>query len=58
MHCLHHIKPEKAHPAAETWMRVTVCYRKIDGKWKSVHEHVSVPFDPRSGKVSFITNPE
>jgi ketosteroid isomerase-like protein len=25
-------------------VRVTVCFRKIAGKWKVVHEHVSVPF--------------
>jgi hypothetical protein len=23
-----------------------------------VHEHVSLPFDPRSGQVSFITDPD
>ena len=26
------------------WMRATVCLRKIDGEWKIVHEHESVPF--------------
>ncbi|MDD5577715.1 MAG: SgcJ/EcaC family oxidoreductase [Methylobacter sp.] len=25
------------------WLRVTVCYRKIDGKWLITHEHISVP---------------
>jgi ketosteroid isomerase-like protein len=28
----------------DVWVRATVCFRKIDGKWKVVHEHVSVPF--------------
>ena len=28
----------------DVWVRVTVCFRKIAGKWKVVHEHVSVPF--------------
>jgi len=28
----------------DVWVRATVCYRKIDGKWKVAHEHVSVPF--------------
>ena len=27
------------------WVRVTVGFRKIDGRWKVVHEHVSMPFD-------------
>jgi len=26
-------------------VRVTVGFRKIDGRWKAVHEHVSMPFD-------------
>lgn len=28
----------------DVWVRATVCFRKIDGKWKVAHEHVSVPF--------------
>lgn len=28
----------------DVWVRATVCYRKIGGKWKIVHEHSSVPF--------------
>src|SRR5262245_7406627 len=30
--------------ATDVWVRATVCFRKIDGEWKVVHEHVSVPF--------------
>ena len=26
------------------WVRVTVGFEKIDGKWLVIHEHVSVPF--------------
>lgn len=29
---------------AEWWQRTTVCLRRIDGSWKIVHEHASVPF--------------
>jgi uncharacterized protein (TIGR02246 family) len=28
----------------DVWVRATVCCRKIDGTWKIVHEHQSVPF--------------
>lgn len=28
----------------DVWVRATVCFRKIDGEWVVVHEHVSVPF--------------
>jgi uncharacterized protein (TIGR02246 family) len=35
---------------AEMTVRVTDVYRKIDGKWLIVHEHVSVPVDMSTGK--------
>lgn len=54
---LHHLKiPGEPHPAGSTWMRVTVCYRKIDGKWRVAHEHVSLPFNPMTGQVAYITD--
>lgn len=36
------VDPEKDHP----WMRVTVGYERRDGRWRIVHDHVSVPFQP------------
>lgn len=57
IHCLHRIKPiDEEHPAGGTWLRVTACSRKIKGKWLIVHEHVSIPFDPMTGKVAYITD--
>jgi uncharacterized protein (TIGR02246 family) len=54
-HGMHRFVPEPAdHPSGATWMRVTACYRRIDGAWRVVHEHVSVPFDPMSGKAAYI----
>jgi uncharacterized protein (TIGR02246 family) len=29
----------------QTWVRVTVGFRKIEGTWRITHEHVSVPCD-------------
>ena len=56
-HGLHHIVPiGEASRAGETWMRVTLCYRRIGGAWKVVHEHVSVPYDPMTGRVVNITD--
>jgi uncharacterized protein (TIGR02246 family) len=44
-HGLHRISGKKTgEEQFETWVRVTVCLRKIDGEWMVVHEHVSVPF--------------
>jgi PhnB protein len=28
----------------DLWFRETLCFRKINGNWKIVHEHSSVPF--------------
>jgi ketosteroid isomerase-like protein len=39
------------------WMRMTVCYRKIGGDWRVVHEHFSSPFDMQSGKALFELQP-
>lgn len=54
---LHRVQPLEGNSAAgQTWLRVTIGYRRIDGEWKAVHEHVSVPFDPATGQVAFITD--
>lgn len=57
-HGLHHVKPagEPDHPAGQSWLRVTACYRKVEGRWVVVHEHVSMPFDCATGRVTPITD--
>jgi uncharacterized protein (TIGR02246 family) len=40
-----------------SWMRATTGYRKIDGKWKIVHEHFSAPFDMETSKALFDLQP-
>ena len=42
---------------ADVWVRATVGYRKIDGKWLVTHEHVSVPFDMQTFKASIDLKP-
>jgi uncharacterized protein (TIGR02246 family) len=32
-------------------LRSTIVFRKIEGEWKVIHSHVSVPFDMRNGKA-------
>jgi uncharacterized protein (TIGR02246 family) len=32
------------------WVRVTYCFRKIDGAWLIAHDQVSVPLDVSSGR--------
>jgi len=35
----------------ESTSRGTRIFRKIDGEWKMIHQHVSFPFDPKTGAV-------
>lgn len=57
VHCLHHIIAED-HPAGQTWLRVTTGYRRVEGKWKAQHEHVSIPFNPIDNQAWFIRDPD
>ena len=41
----------------DMWWRVTTCFRRLDGRWKVVHEHSSVPFDMESGRASLGLKP-
>lgn len=58
IHGLHRIDPEEPHPVGHTWMRATACYRRIEGRWLAVHEHVSIPFDPMTGRAVMIADPD
>lgn len=42
----------------DMWVRSTVCFRKIDGRWLVTHEHTSVPFDAESGKALVDLKPQ
>ncbi len=41
----------------EVTVRVTDIYRKLNGKWLVVHEHVSVPVDLSTGKPDLLSKP-
>lgn len=57
-HGLHHFVPTPAdHPCGQTWMRVTIGYRRLNGKWKVIHEHASIPFNPMTNEAWHITDP-
>lgn len=38
---------------ANAWLRGTVCFRKFEGEWKCIHEHVSFPVNCETNSVSF-----
>ena len=48
---------DKSHPMMQSFMRISAGCRRTAGKWEIVHEHLSVPFDPESGKAAFTLNP-
>lgn len=58
VHGLHNFETKTENPCSESWMRITVCYRRIDGEWKVVHEHVSQPFNPMDNQAWKISDPE
>lgn len=37
------------------WLRGTVCFRKIHGSWKCIHEHISFPVNCETNSISFET---
>jgi len=44
-HSLNHLSGARTSgDDTDVWVRATVCFRKIDGRWLAAHEHVSVPF--------------
>lgn len=57
-HSIQHLSgtSTKGEPIDMT-VRVTDVYRKIKGSWLVVHEHVSVPVDPETGKPDFSSKP-
>lgn len=38
----------------KSWFRTSVVYQKIDGRWKALHEHISIPVNCESGTASYI----
>ena len=59
MHGLHHLITELGDdPIGQNWLRVTVGYRRIDGKSKLVHDYIFTPFDPMNRQAWMIRDPD
>jgi uncharacterized protein (TIGR02246 family) len=41
-----------------SWLRSTVCMKKVDGQWLVAHDHCSAPFDPMSNQAMLDAGPE
>ena len=55
---LHHVSgTTRDGNKVDMFWRATQGFQRIDGTWRIVHEHGSLPFDMKSGKVSFDLKP-
>ncbi|HJU95667.1 MAG TPA: nuclear transport factor 2 family protein [Nitrososphaera sp.] len=52
VHSLNHVNGTLASGhITDLWLRWTACFRRIDGEWLVVHDHVSVPADLEHGQA-------
>jgi ketosteroid isomerase-like protein len=42
---------------SDIWVRFTSGFRKINGRWFDVHDHISVPVDLQTGKAALDLKP-
>lgn len=49
--------PDQEHATAQTWMRGTTVLRWQQGRWKIVHEHGSLPYNPHTLQAVFSLEP-
>jgi uncharacterized protein (TIGR02246 family) len=57
-HRLNHMSGTgKDGEAFDCWVRWTVCFRKVDGRWLIAHEHISAPMDMETEKVLMNLEP-
>ena len=41
----------------DMWLRYTAGFKRIDGRWRDIHDHVSVPADMATGKARLDLKP-
>ena len=58
VHSVNHVKGTLASgQPTELWVRWTACFRRFDGVWRIVHDHVSVPADLEHGQAILNLTP-
>jgi ketosteroid isomerase-like protein len=58
VHSLNHVSGTLANGhISDLWLRWTACFRRIDGVWLAVHDHVSVPADLEHGQAVLNLRP-
>jgi ketosteroid isomerase-like protein len=57
-HGIFHVNgPDKDGKPLDITVRVTDVFKKLNGKWLVVHEHVSWPVDMATGKADMSAKP-
>lgn len=58
VHAVNHVRGTLASGhVTDLWVRWTACFRRIDGVWLIVHDHVSVPTDLEHGQALLNLTP-
>jgi ketosteroid isomerase-like protein len=58
VHAVNHVKGTlTGGHITDLWVRWTACFRRIDGVWLIVHDHVSVPADLERGQAALDLTP-
>jgi len=58
VHSLNHVSGTLANGhTSDLWVRWTACFRRINGVWLVVHDHVSVPADLKNGQAVLNLTP-
>ena len=58
VHSLNHVTGTLANGhTTDMWVRWTACFRRVDGAWLVVYDHVSVPADLEHGKAVTTLTP-
>jgi uncharacterized protein (TIGR02246 family) len=56
---LNHVRVERAGAQTfDSWSRGTRVFRRTNGTWEMIHQHLSVPFDPATGEAKTTLHPE
>jgi len=48
----------KTGDSVNMWVRATLCCRRMGKRWRIVHDHESVPFDPATGQALISLEPQ
>jgi len=48
----------KTGASVNMWVRATLCCRRMAGRWRIVHDHESVPFNPATGQALISLEPQ